>query len=59
MSRYAPSNLDFDADLKRRDSAWGLRSVEDFAAEAEPRGFALDVVRQMPANNLMMLWRKG
>jgi SAM-dependent methyltransferase len=55
----APSNFDFDADLKRRDSAWGLRSVEDFAAEAEPRGFALDAVRQMPANNLMMLWRKG
>jgi hypothetical protein len=54
----APSNWDFDADLKRRDPAWGLRSVEEFAAEAEPRGFALRAVRPMPANNLMMLWRK-
>ena len=54
-----PSNLDFDADLKRRDPAWGLRRVEDFAAVAEPRGFALEEVRQMPANNLIMLWRKS
>ena len=54
----APSNWDFDADLKRRDPAWGLRRVEDFAAEAEPRGFTLHAVRPMPANNLMMLWRK-
>ena len=54
----APSNWDFDADLKRRDPAWGLRRVEEFAAEAESRGFTLRAVRPMPANNLMMLWRK-
>ena len=54
-----PSNLDFDADLKRRDPAWGLRRVEDFAAAAEPRGLTLDAVERMPANNLMMLWRKA
>jgi hypothetical protein len=53
----AAGNLDFDADLKRRDPSWGLRRVEDFAAAAEPRGFALADVRSMPANNLMMLWR--
>ncbi len=55
----APSNLEFDADLRRRDPAWGLRHVDDFAAAAEPRGFALAQVRPMPANNLMMLWRKS
>ena len=55
----ALSNLDFDADLKRRNPAWGLRRVEDFAAAAQPRGFALEDVRRMPANNLMMLWRKA
>ena len=52
------SNLDFDADLKRRDPAWGLRRVEDFAEAAERCGFRLEEFRQMPANNLMMLWRK-
>jgi hypothetical protein len=55
----APSNLAFDADLKRRDPAWGLRRVEDFAAAAEPRGFVLEAVRPMPANNLMLLLRKA
>jgi hypothetical protein len=51
----APSNLAFDADLKRRDPSWGLRLVEDFAGEAEKRGFELLETRPMPANNLMLL----
>lgn len=55
----APSNSDFDADLRRRDPSWGLRRVEDFAAAAEPRGFVLEEVRLMPANNLMMRWRRS
>jgi hypothetical protein len=55
----APSNLDFDADLKRRDPSWGLRRVEEFAAAAAPRGFTPEAFRPMPANNLMMLWRKS
>ncbi len=55
----APSNLAFDADLKRRDSRWGLRRVEDFVAAAERRGFGLEERRAMPANNLMLLLRRG
>jgi SAM-dependent methyltransferase len=51
----APSNLDFDSDLKRRNPDWGLRRVEDFAAAAELRGLSLDQTRTMPANNLMLL----
>jgi hypothetical protein len=54
-----PSNLAFDADLKRRDPQWGLRRVEDFAVAAEGCGFALVETRQMPANNLMLLFRRG
>lgn len=54
----APSNLDFDADLKHRDSAWGLRRVEDFAATAEERGLQLVATRAMPANNMMLLLRR-
>ena len=54
----AASNLAFDADLKRRDPQWGLRRVEDFMAEAEPRGFSCESIRQMPANNLMLLLRR-
>ena len=52
-----PSNLAFDADLKRRDPEWGLRRVEDFAAAAASEGFDLSDTRRMPANNLMLLFR--
>ncbi len=55
----APSNLAFDADLKRRDPEWGLRKVEEFEAEAIARGFRLAGQRAMPANNLMLLFRRG
>jgi hypothetical protein len=55
----APSNLAFDADLRRRDPSWGLRRVEEFESEAAARGLRLVEQRQMPANNLMLLFRKG
>jgi len=53
----APSNLAFDADLRSRDREWGLRRVEDFAEAARPC-FDLADIRQMPANNLMLLLRR-
>ena len=55
----APSNLDFDRDLKNRDPDWGLRRVEEFAAAAARRGLRLEQTRAMPANNLMLLLRSG
>jgi hypothetical protein len=55
----AASNRDFDADLKRRDPQWGLRRVEDFAAESEKRGLRLEATSAMPANNLMLLLRRS
>lgn len=54
----APSNLDFDSDLKRRNATWGLRSVEEFEAAARDAGFELEETRSMPANNLMLLLRR-
>ena len=54
----AQSNLDFDADLKRRNPEWGLRRVEDIAELANDYGLGLEEVRTMPANNLMLLFRK-
>lgn len=53
----APSNLAFDSNLKARDPEWGLRKVEDFAAAAA-RSFSLVELREMPANNLMLLFRR-
>lgn len=54
----APSNLDFDRELRARDPEWGLRSVEDFAAAGTDRGLKLEQTRAMPANNRMLLLRK-
>ena len=50
----APSNLAFDQSLRARNSEWGLRRVEDFAAEAEKRGLILADRREMPSNNIML-----
>jgi hypothetical protein len=55
----APSNEAFDESLKARDPEWGLRLLEDVAAEAEKAGFALDRVAEMPANNLTVMFRRG
>jgi hypothetical protein len=55
----APTNLEFDADLKRRNADWGIRQVEDFAAAAAEHGIELTDIRDMPANNMMLLFRRG
>lgn len=52
----ASSNLAFDQSLRMRDSRWGLRLVEDFAAEAALRDLILIERRPMPSNNLMLLF---
>lgn len=54
----APSNLAFDADLKARNPAWGLRSLEAVAALAERNGLRLRKVVPMPANNLSVVFTR-
>ena len=54
----APSNEAFDADLRARNPEWGLRELEEVVAEAEGRGFRLESVTPMPANNLSVVLRK-
>lgn len=51
-------NAAFDADLKRRNPAWGLRDVADTAAAAAARGLTLDRIDDMPANNLTLTFRR-
>ena len=54
----APSNLAFDADLKARDPQWGLRRLTDVAAEAAAVGLVLAQRVAMPANNLLLVFRR-
>ncbi len=51
----APSNLDFDADLRRRDATWGLRRLPDVLAAAAGAGLHLQERVPMPANNLLLV----
>jgi hypothetical protein len=52
----AASNLAFDADLRARDPEWGLRRLEDLAANAA--AFSAPEVVEMPANNVMVVLRR-
>lgn len=54
----APSNVQFDESLKARDPEWGLRRVEDVSAAAEEQGFELAELVEMPANNLVLVFRR-
>ena len=53
------SNERFDASLKLRDPASGIRDVEWVQALAAAQGFDLVADRPMPANNQMLLWQRG
>ncbi len=55
----APSNAAFDDSLRARDPAWGLREREAVAAAAKAEGLALTWRVEMPANNLMLLFRRA
>lgn len=54
----AESNLAFDASLRSRNAAWGLRDTDAVKAAAADAGFAFAERRAMPANNLMLLFRR-
>lgn len=55
----AQSNRAFDADLRARDPAWGLRDTGAMKAAAADAGLAFAERRAMPANNLMLLLRRA
>ena len=51
-------NLRFDASLRAENAAWGLRRLEDVAAEAQAAGLRLQARHTMPANNLLLVWAR-
>lgn len=55
----APSNQSFDESLRARNPDWGVRDLDEIAALAEERGFTLDEIVEMPANNLSVVFRMG
>ena len=53
----AASNAAFDDSLKARNVEWGLRDRETVEALARAHGLAATLRVQMPANNLILLFR--
>ena len=54
----APSNLDFDASLKKRNADWGLRDLDDVTRVAATHDLRRQQVVRMPANNLTVVFTK-
>ena len=54
----APTNAAFDESLRTRNTAWGIRDLEDVVACAA--GNALEHIEsvEMPANNLTVIYRR-
>ena len=54
----APSNVEFDENLRARDPAWGVRDLEVVVETAANAGLALVDTVAMPANNLSVVFRR-
>jgi hypothetical protein len=55
----APSNVEFDAILRSRNPAWGVRALETLVATAATAEFTLQAVHEMPANNLCVILKRA
>jgi hypothetical protein len=49
----APSNVEFDASLRRQNPAWGLRDLGEITRLAEARGLDRTHVIDLPSNNVV------
>ena len=53
----AQGNIQFDEDLRNRNSEWGIRRLNDIEVTAAASGFRLLKSTRMPANNLFLHFR--
>ena len=54
----APGNIAFDASLRERDPAWGVRPLRDVVSQARAAGLVLHERHAMPANNLVLVFAR-
>jgi SAM-dependent methyltransferase len=55
----APSNEAFDASLRARDPAWGVRDLDVVTATAAGHGLVREALFEMPANNHVVVFRRS
>jgi hypothetical protein len=51
-------NLDFDVSLRETNPAWGIRALEQVTQQASIAGLRLSERIQMPANNLLLVFKR-
>jgi Protein of unknown function (DUF938) len=54
----SPGNLAFDDSLRAQNPAWGIRRREAVEQEAAGVGLHLSARYAMPANNLLLVWKR-
>jgi SAM-dependent methyltransferase len=54
----AESNAAFDASLRARDPAWGVRDLDDIEPALAAHGLVLEETVAMPANNHSLVFRR-
>ncbi len=54
----SPGNVAFDASLRERDPAWGVRDIADVEKVARGEGLVLEQVAAMPSNNVTLVFRR-
>ena len=54
----ASSNVAFEASLKSRNLRWGIRHLDDIDALAFEAGLQREMLIEMPANNLSLVYKK-
>jgi hypothetical protein len=55
----AESNARFDADLRARNPAWGVRDLDEVVRVAAELGLVHAETVRMPANNLTVIFRSS
>lgn len=55
----AESNQAFDASLRARNPDWGIRALNDLDTLAAASGLTGPAVARLPANNLLVTWRRA
>jgi hypothetical protein len=55
----AAGNVAFDADLRTRNPAWGIRWLHEVVAEARQAGLVLQQRVVLPANNALLVFGRA
>ncbi|MCO4746499.1 MAG: DUF938 domain-containing protein [Proteobacteria bacterium] len=54
-----PSNAAFDVTVRGWHPSYGIRDLDELIVEAQGHDLHIDRIEEMPANNFLVVWRRG